>query len=113
MAPDKIYPIFFVIFGVLGGTAAIFFHFSKNAQLKRRLWPPYIIGIGLLFLGVVSLMSRRAAGDFSLVAIPMVVVITLLNLRAVRFCDACGKTIYNAGIFSRAEFCPNCGAKLK
>jgi hypothetical protein len=58
-------------------------------------------------------MSRGPIGDFGYVFVLVVAVIAFLNIRAVRFCDTCGKMVRQLGIFSRAEFCSKCGAKLK
>jgi hypothetical protein len=113
MGPNDIAPVFVGVWIVLGVTSGLFFHLSKNAELKRRVWPPLVIGSSLLFLGFTIIMFREAPSNAWLFVIPAVAVITFLNFRNTRFCDACGKTIYNSGFFSRSKFCPKCGAKLK
>jgi hypothetical protein len=43
------------------------------------------------------------------VAAPLLALATVINLRVVRFCDACGATVYNMP-FRPARLCPRCGA---
>lgn len=113
MANNDLFSIFFGVWVAIGLISGAFFHFSRNAELKRRLWPPFIVGTSLLFLGFGAAMSRGQPSGFWFTAIPVVALIAFLNIRNVRFCDGCGKQIRNTGLFSRAEFCPKCGAKLK
>jgi ribosomal protein L37AE/L43A len=44
--------------------------------------------------------------------VPVVALITLLNLRATQFCNSCGTTIVSRNAFSIPTFCSKCGAKL-
>jgi len=50
MSPDEIFPIFFGTWVVLGIISFAIFFLGKNAQLKRKLWPPFVIGTGVLFI---------------------------------------------------------------
>jgi hypothetical protein len=68
---------------------------------------PFSSPFGLLFAGFTWLMG----GPILFIG-PAVAVITLLNLRLVKFCDRCERTI-DASNFSVARFCPRCGAELK
>ena len=106
----QIFPIFIGVWVVLGLASAAFFFLNKDASLKRKVWPPATIGVGVLFLGFVWLMGFPA--EVMYIAVPAVALITFLNLRAVQFCDSCGKTLMSQNPFSKAEFCSKCGAKL-
>jgi hypothetical protein len=44
---------------------------------------------------------------------PAVALITFLNLRSVKFCNTCGKTLINQIPFTAPKFCSKCGAKLE
>ncbi|OHX19589.1 hypothetical protein BI344_17540 [Chromobacterium sphagni] len=50
------------------------------------------------------------AGEFAFL-LPFLMLITFLNLRNTRFCDACGATQYSRGV-SRPRHCSRCGASL-
>ena len=94
-----------VIFG-------LFFHFVRSAPLKRFLFPISTFVAASLFLGFVTLMSgfRR---EIAIIAIPGVILISLLNIASTRFCDHCGRTLVRQPIFfSRARFCSHCGEPL-
>jgi hypothetical protein len=62
----------------------------------------------MLFIGFVWAM-----GVASPIFIIAVVIITVLNLRAVKFCDACGKTMMIQNPLSPPQYCSKCGAQLK
>ena len=108
--PDKVFPIFFGTWVVLGIISFLLFFVSKNATLKRKLWPPFVIGIGILFAVFVYLMGFPIE-TFAIMG-PAIILITFLNLRNMKFCDSCGKSIMSQNPFSRMEYCPKCGAKL-
>jgi hypothetical protein len=108
--PGQIAPVLFGLWVVLGLVSAGFFLFSKSARLKRLLWPPCVVAAGLLFIAFGVAMGEER--DALLLMVPAVVAITLLNLRAVKFCDACGTTIVNRNPLARPEFCSKCGARL-
>lgn len=95
----------------LGILSFWFFNFSKNVKLKKRLLPIFIVGAGVLFTGVVLLMTGEP--KVVLITIPAVVIISLLNLRMIKFCESCGRTLYNRMWFSKMEYCSKCGAKLR
>ena len=48
----------------------------------------------------------------ALLFLPFIAVIIWLNIRMMRFCDACGKMMINHQWWSTMNFCPYCGAKL-
>ena len=108
---DKIFPIFFGVWIVLGIFSIAFLFLNNNANLKRKVWPPFVIFVGALFLGFVWLMGLPAQALYIL--IPPVILVTYMNLRAYKFCQSCGKTLMNFNPFSDSKICSNCGAKLK
>lgn len=108
--PDEVFPIFFVIWGLLGLFSFLFFTFCKKVILKRRVLPIFTIGAGVLFLGFGYLMGFP--GDSLTFMIPMVILITIINLYSIKFCGKCSKMIHNRIPFIKKEFCPKCGSKL-
>jgi len=110
MSADEIFPIFFGTWVVLGIVSFVIFFLGKDAQLKRKLWKPFVIGTGALFIGFVYLMGF--GGEALYIMVPAVVLITFLNIRSTKFCDACGKTIINQNFLVKPDFCSKCGEKL-
>ena len=108
---DQVFPVFFGVWIVLGIFSTGFFYLNKNAALKRKVWPPFISAVGILFLGFTWAMGVPAGTFFF--AVPAVALITLLNLRTVTFCNSCGATLRSQNPFSRPAFCSKCGAKLE
>jgi hypothetical protein len=107
---DQVFPIFFGVWVVLGLFSGAFFFFGKNAGLKRKVWPPFAIATSILFVGFAWAMGFPS--EVFTVMIPVVALITFLNLRSVKFCDACGKTTVSQNPFSSSEFCSKCGTKF-
>ena len=109
----------FLLFGLVALTIAgayAFFLISRDAKLKRRLWPACAIGAPILMVTFFWLMG--APNEVVLyLAVPLFALGALINLRAVKFCDACGATINNAWraawLLPPARFCPECGASLQ
>ena len=111
--PPPEFIVFMVVWACLGLGSFLFFHFNHNADLKRRIWPAFIIAIGLIFGGFVYYMMGREQPHVLYLLVPAIILISLLNMRTTRFCDSCGKTLSRQPIFSRTQFCPHCGAQLK
>jgi len=91
MEPERflrIFPIFVRVWMVIIVSATAFFYLNKNAALKRRVWIPFVITTGALFIGFMWLMGTPP--PFLLVGVATVVLAIVINLRAVRFCKACG-----------------------
>jgi len=108
--PATIFPIFFATWVVLGVASFAFFQLNRNAALKRKLWPIFSVGVGILFIVFAWLMGLR---DRQLYFVfPAVALIAYLNVRFIKFCDSCGRTIYRQPPFVSYHFCPSCGAKL-
>lgn len=108
---QQVFPIFIGVWILLGAGSAAFFLLNSNAGLKRKVLPPFVIGTSILFLGFNVLMGFPLQA--LLVTGPVVALIAYLNLRATKFCDACGKTLMNQNPFSPAKYCSRCGAELK
>jgi len=107
----EIGPWFFATWIVLGIAGAWFVYFDRNVARKKRLLPVFIVGSGALFVIFAFLMS----GSMRILAfmVPAVVLISFLNLRMIRVCSACGRTIQSGMWFTRAEYCSKCGARLE
>src|SRR5262245_57464634 len=91
--PERVFPIFFGVWVVLGLSSAAFFFLNKNAALKRKVHPPFVIAVGVLFLGFVMLMGTPHDAFFLLIFVPAITLITFLNIRNTKFCSGCGKML--------------------
>jgi hypothetical protein len=107
---ERVFPVFIGVWAVLGIFSAGFFLLNNNATLKRKVWPPFVIGVGVLFLGFVALMGFPL--EMLFIMAPAVVLITFLNLRSVKFCNACGKTLMSQNPLTPPKYCSRCGASL-
>jgi len=107
-----LFAVFLVFWAALAIGSFLFFQFSRDAKLKRRVWPVLIIGSGVIFGSFVLYMTR---GDTRIlyIMIPAIILISFLNLRRTRFCDSCGRSLHWQPVFSRPQFCPHCGAQLR
>ena len=108
MKPNAEFLIVLMAWIIAGGAGAFFF-WSRNAKLKRRLWPLFAVGGSILFLGFVWWIVPI---EVFYVMAPLTALITLINLRVFKFCDECGATSQNIP-FQRARFCARCGAPLQ
>jgi hypothetical protein len=111
MEHDEIFSIFFGIWVVLGIISIAIFFIGKNVQLKRKLFAPFVIGVGVLFIAFIYATS--SGGRILYIMVPAVALITFINLRSTNFCDSCGRTIISQDLFSKPEFCSKCGDKLR
>lgn len=105
------FAIFAPFWVVLGVSSFVFFHFNRNAALKRRIFPFFVIAVGIIFTAFLAYMTRGFPRVLFL-AVPMIGLITFLNIRRTHFCDSCGRTLYSQPTFKRPAFCPRCGAQL-
>ena len=108
---EQVAPVFIVVWIVLGLFSAGFFLLNKNAQLKRKVLPPFVVGTGILFAGF--MLATGAPWEVMLIFGPAIALITFLNLRSITFCNSCGATLMNQNPFSKPAFCSKCGASLK
>jgi ribosomal protein L37E len=102
--------IWFVSSVIIGLVSLVFFRMYPDVNLKRRFHRWFTIAYGAAFFLLIVL--SLGASPFILLFGTAIVVITYLNIRNTVFCDACGKTTYNHGWFSKAEYCAKCGARL-
>jgi hypothetical protein len=108
---------FFVTWIVLGISGFIVFYLRRDVAVKRKWFPRYAILAGVLFvffsstLWVLESRSYSELGVF-VVVVPMVVIITYMNIKFTRFCDKCGATVFDYYWFSPMKFCSKCGVEL-
>lgn len=107
---DAIAPAFIIVWIALAVISLALFQFSRNATRKRRLFPWAVAFSSALFIGF--MFAFGVPWVMVLGMTPFVLLIGWMNLRITRFCDSCGRTV-TSGIFSRARFCPHCGAALE
>ena len=111
---DEIREIVFVVimglFIALGIAGSIIFFLGKNVTFKKKYFPWYVISIGVLFAFSILVTGMPLIG--LIVFIPVIALITFINLRTIKFCDSCGKIIINRAWFTKLSFCPHCGEKL-
>ena len=112
LPPPREFFLFMVVWVILGVISFLFFQFNRSAALKRKIWPVFIVAIGVIFFGFAYYFILRQQPRVLFVAIPAIIFISFLNIRTVRFCDSCGRTLRRQPIFSRTQFCPYCGADL-
>ena len=105
----EIVPLFIATWIVLGIAGLWLMFIDKNVPRKKRLLPAFIIGTGGAFVVFVFLIT----GDLHVLAfvLPAAVLISFLNLRMIRICSSCGRTIPSGMWFTKAEYCSKCGAK--
>jgi len=78
-----------------------------SPAFKRAAYVPFIVVVGILFAGFVTLLDGTRNVAFVVI---VVAVITVINAVTVRFCPECGT--YNHRPFSRPQYCTKCGAAL-
>src|SRR4051794_22591855 len=112
MIPGALLPTWLVMSAWVGyGVLGFYFLFSRNLSRKRRLYRPYVLGSGVLFLGV--LVAMGFPPFMLLFAAPFVALITFLNLRrGLRFCEQCGATVWSMVPLMKPRHCSHCGALL-
>ena len=109
MPQDPLFIAFIAVWVLLAGTSGLFFFLSKNAPLKRKLWPPFSIFTALLFGAFAWAMGIPT--QHLLLMLPFLVVVVVMNLRAIQFCNSCGATITSQSL-AKAKFCSKCGSSL-
>jgi hypothetical protein len=105
---DAIFPVFFVVWALLGIGGAIFFYGGENPGLKRKLYPYYIVLISIVFVGFTWYIEGHVPPFLAV----MVVAIAFINLRATRFCNSCGRMAISRNLFTAPKYCQGCGARL-
>ncbi len=110
--PEKVFVAFAIFWIALGVAGFLFFHFNRNAALKRKVFPIFVLTAAIVFGSFVQYTSAGRTQILYL-AIPMILVVSLLTIRKTGFCGKCGRTIYQRPIFSGSPPCPHCGAEYK
>jgi hypothetical protein len=106
---DRVFPFFIGSWIVLGIVGLLLFVRPGDAERKKRLFGPFTVGVGVLFILFVMLMGVLAPALPLLV--PAVALIMFLNVRNTRFCPDCGRLVPTRG-FTRPRYCPSCGHAL-
>lgn len=107
--------VFFIFFGVwvvLAAGSFVFFYLGKNGRLKRILWPVNILLAGIIFVLFV-LFVLKLPSNITTILIPMIVLISVMNLYLVQFCLSCGHMVMSQNPFVRPKQCPKCNTALK
>ena len=105
-----ILPIFVAIWIILCILSLFIFTVNNNASLKRKLWPVFLIGGGILMLVFTYITDSH--GNALYFAVPALILVVSINIYRTKFCDACGKTNYGTHLLSKPNFCAKCGEKL-
>ena len=108
---QQAFTVFAICWVALGIASFVFFHFNLQAALKRRVFPFFVVAVGIIF-GAFLIYMTRGFSQVLFIAVPMIALITFLNIRMTRLCDSCGRTLYRQPVFTRPGFCPHCGAQL-
>ncbi len=88
-----------------------FLRYSKNARLKRVVYPLLLIGTNAAFLYIGSKLLEGQS-DFVIYPLTVVVVVMgILNYQRVAFCDSCGATNNRVSMFTPVTECARCGSK--
>jgi hypothetical protein len=103
-------PVLIIIGAVWVISGFSFFSFSKDAKTKRKWWPWFHIVIAILLACIVYEIGAPAS--FMAIAAVMITLLTLINIRTTKFCDACGGTLSRQNLFFPPKNCSRCGAKL-
>lgn len=85
-------------------------YLDKNIARKKRLLPVFIVGTGVTF----AIFAPLITGDVRTIVlvVPAVLLIIFLNLRQIKVCPTCGRTIDSGMSFGKAVYCPKCGGRL-
>ena len=97
---------------VLSISGGAFFYFSRNAALKRKLQPFWVIGTDRVILRLRIFQRALQKGPFIYVFVLAAVVIAYQNIKRVKFCDTCGRTVFGANL-SAPRHCIRCGSSLE
>ena len=91
--------------------ARIFIFAAKiDIQIKKRVWPALIIGLGITILATAYMFHLPASGFYILA--PITALIVFINLRGFYFCEKCGNMIAHKDVFNQPKRCGHCKALL-
>lgn len=103
--------IVLLVWMLLVFASSVFFSLNKNAALKRRIYPPFVIAAGFVPVGLLAFL--RVPAEFVVGAGIVIAALGALTIRTVKFCDACGRTAHSQNPFAPPKFCSKCGAGIK
>lgn len=98
---------------ILSAGQWLFYQFSRNAALKRRLHPWLISLEGAVFLLFFILMLGNRSGMLPVLAALFIIGSSIFNIRTITFCDSCGRTVFPRTPGAKAGHCPGCGAAMQ
>lgn len=109
MNKDSIRYVYFGIWAALVAANLYILFATKNAKLKRTLLPILgaLAGVSVLLFLVLADFSREAL----YLAVPVVILTTILNLRQFKICDSCASLV-RGEFFGVPKECHKCGARL-
>ena len=114
-----ILPVAFVGTWIVLGMVLVYLLFVQRDVTTRRKWyPRVIILVAVLFLVFstsITYLSAPSARSLAILipGVPMLILISWLNIKFTKFCDGCGATIVHQTLWIPLNFCPKCGAKLR
>ena len=102
---------------ILGIVGVFLFYLSKNVAFKRKWFPRYVILVGILFVSFVTAITALSSSSHEVwrmlaFMLPVIMLITYMNVKLTKFCDKCGSTLFPQNWFAPLRFCPKCGAEL-
>ncbi len=104
------FPIYFIIWALLGLIGTLWIRSRPTPQEKKKWFDRFVIVMGIFIAGftcfVAVLWKQYLIIPFVLVAGS---VISILNIRNVRYCEECGKKSSSR----TSSYCPHCGHYLK
>jgi hypothetical protein len=102
---------YYWIGSIVVGLAGFFFlRFSKNARLKRVVFPSMLI-ISFVLVICFAWSTFAEFGAVFYVFVVMGIGISYLNYRKVVFCESCAAMTTGEKFFSRPTECSACGSK--
>src|SRR4051812_34204056 len=99
-----------ILWALLTAASAWFFSRAGNPN-RKRLVLPWIAGV-FAFLFLELALAAGLPKEAFVVLIPFSMLVTYLNVRAIRFCDKCGAYNPRPRGF-RILFCRSCGTSLE
>jgi hypothetical protein len=98
--------VFFGCWVALGIARFVFFQFNRNAALKKKVFRWGHVFMDALLLGFMGWVGFPMQVFYF--AIPVLVLITILNIWGTQFCPRCGVSFHAY----RARFCARCGQSI-
>ncbi|MGE5308274.1 MAG: hypothetical protein ACM3OC_04250 [Deltaproteobacteria bacterium] len=107
----KTFIIVSILWLVLVSANSAFYYFNNNAKLKRKLHPWLLWAIGIILAGATFWLDRdRMSLGYAAWIIGSTVGFTLYYIKAIVFCDTCGRTCFYLIPFAK-DFSSICCSK--